>query len=60
MAELLPCPFCGSKPRIIQHEFWPAVKCSNTDCGVQQFTFKDLDRAIKLWNTRPTEVNEHE
>ena len=53
-AELLPCPFCGgqAKSKISQDEMWAIVECQNDHCAVKQFAYKNMDKAVKLWNTR--------
>lgn len=63
--EMLPCPFCGSNPKItfIGNEFTKKrkvnIKCSNVDCMVERTDaafrrgFKwCTETCIKSWNTR--------
>jgi hypothetical protein len=51
---LLPCPFCGSKgaARYSDGGLWGVARCTKNGCGVQQIAYKNLNRAIELWNTR--------
>lgn len=53
--ELLPCPFCGGKAKLIA-SIKPWVSCTNNDCPSKEMqVWKPGDqkkRAIKAWNTR--------
>lgn len=66
MAELKPCPFCGSDARVTldlgccgrpdTHNIW----CSNQECECEGEYWDDgnaemEERARKAWNTRPEE-----
>jgi len=58
--ELLPCPFCGALAEIHHDQssdysqHWAyCVQCTNREtCWIQGFTSKDVNCAIKHWNTR--------
>lgn len=54
--ELLPCPFCGTAPKIQSyadgvHEF---IQCDNVSCATKPETdgYSVLSMAITAWNTR--------
>lgn len=58
-AELLPCPFCGGKAKVVGHQCaedacTAYVEC--TDCGAKTDYFEDAytprPEAIAAWNTR--------
>ena len=61
MAELLPCPFCGSYAEIVRPstDFY-IIGCSNEDCPMWSgLGFISDKRAIEFWNTRtPKEMHE--
>ncbi len=52
--ELMPCPFCGGSPRLVQDGSW-YVKC---DCGVEGAYFYGDEntnaeqKAVQAWNHR--------
>lgn len=58
--ELLPCPFCGGKAKLIicRQSFEPfvMVRCENCDTNtkkiVQSVDYCATDEAVKLWNQR--------
>lgn len=54
MAELLPCPFCGSKAELVHpHEDMYIVGCSNEDCPIWcGLAFNMEEHAVKFWNAR--------
>lgn len=49
MSELKPCPFCGSKAKLMRVGAGRIVKCEG--CGVSTSFLAD-DAAQALWNTR--------
>ena len=57
LPKLLPCPFCGGKPTMIQFR---DIVCNNKNCTVHPLCVqlveegKDLNNSIEAWNTRPT------
>ena len=56
--KLKPCPFCGSKAKMILHmEFGNAyIQCLNTEeCGIRQEWFDSEKEAIEAWNRRVKE-----
>ena len=59
MAELKPCPFCGSIPfmcvnKYRHDQFTYSVKCSNSACDVIPLTYEcsEETQAISDWNKR--------
>lgn len=63
--ELLPCPFCGGKAKLIINiqffEQYVMVRCEN--CGaktkniIQSVDYCATDEAAKLWNQRMSRDN---
>lgn len=64
--KLKPCPFCGGEANIISHSVYRSFiyycSCSNQECHgfcswtfEYSFGFKDKEKAIIAWNTRPDE-----
>ena len=54
MAELKPCPFCGSEAEIvpINSNQWIAC-CTNEDCPIYYgLAFHTREKAKEWWNTR--------
>lgn len=61
-AELLPCPFCGSKAerKTLTHAYGHTmyyVQCSNEKCAINPTTvaYKTKGADIRAWNTRAKE-----
>ena len=56
--ELLPCPFCGEKARImslLRDDI--RIYCQNKNCHIQpMLTRGSEEEAIKAWNTRKGEI----
>lgn len=59
MAELKPCPFCGSIPFICVNKYRHdqltySVKCSNSACDIIPFTYEcsDETQVVSDWNKR--------
>lgn len=53
MAELKPCPFCGSPAELTGECDMVWVRCSNEDCWCQMVTrFDEPEEAIEEWNRR--------
>ena len=57
--DLLPCPFCGEPPRVVEDWDWEKsingylIACYNDDCGVEVYVFDyELDLAVATWNER--------
>ena len=63
--ELLPCPFCGGKAKLIinMQSFVPyaMVRCENcsakTKNVMQSVDYCAVDEAVKLWNLRMSRDN---
>ena len=69
--ELKPCPFCGSKAKLIQRPnglfeigcfdmMCQAWKCTDIECEDCNSGYDNEDDCIKLWNTRPIEDSKDE
>lgn len=56
MAELKPCPFCGSKAKTVMSRDgkWHGVKCGNYGCIGNDISpeYELPSRAIEAWNRR--------
>ena len=53
LAELKPCPFCGSPAELTGECDMVWVRCSNEDCWCQMVTrFDEPEEAIEEWNRR--------
>lgn len=52
--ELLPCPFCGSAPEVLENA--AAGISAYVRCGCQSHIFETRDLAIKNWNRRAPAV----
>lgn len=57
MTDLLPCPFCGSKPASAHNEEDPAdglfyVECFAPDCGFEGPSATSAEEADAKWNRR--------
>lgn len=51
--DLLPCPFCGRKPKSIVNIQMFAIGCSFSKCHVYPCVVKKTpEEAAKAWNTR--------
>ena len=53
--SLLPCPFCGSEPKIEQiGDEWLIVCTNRGECPASDdgLYLKDKQRTIDIWNTR--------
>lgn len=63
--ELLPCPFCGGKAKLIIDtqfsELYAMVRCENcsakTKNVMQSVDYCAVDEAVKLWNLRMSRDN---
>lgn len=60
--ELLPCPFCGGKAKlIINMQSFAMVRCENcsakTKNVMQSVDYCAVDEAVKLWNQRMSRDN---
>jgi hypothetical protein len=51
--ELLPCPFCGGTPVVIDDDCGWHVQCQNANCKVEVDTYHSGKHiAVRWWNTR--------
>ena len=59
MAELKPCPFCGSKGKIRECVGEWIVECENTSCPISYpigAFFETEEAAVEWWNRRADHV----
>ena len=54
-AELDPCPFCGSRPRMSKLEHIDKYYIFCPECGIEQGYTYSYTEAIEQWNTRKGE-----
>lgn len=56
--ELLPCPYCGSKPELVRlgtgDGFSYSIYCSDLSCHATNGKFGTHNDAIAAWNRRTT------
>ena len=52
--ELLPCPCCGGKPRIVKVKKYDAFQVVCSDCLIGTEVYPILEDAIRVWNRRPS------
>lgn len=54
--ELKPCPFCGGKPDIYEHEDFVFIRCQVCECGTPSISasikYCATECAADLWNRR--------
>lgn len=61
MADLKPCPFCGSAPELRTSHGWHAVGCSTfmkCPASIHALTHRSEADAVRAWNTRTPGVLE--
>jgi hypothetical protein len=56
MADLLPCPFCGSAPELIEaptgvEDTW-LVRCTGPHCQCKTLNHYGRDQSVFIWNKR--------
>ena len=53
MDELKPCPFCGSKAKLVGECDMVWARCTNDDCWAERINrFDEPEDAIEDWNQR--------
>lgn len=62
-SELMPCPFCGSKPMLMEPNeplFFGGyvVACQQPSCQAQGRLSGQKDKAIAAWNRRVSQPSE--
>jgi Lar family restriction alleviation protein len=51
--ELMPCPFCGSAPRVDEGmRGYPCILCGNCGASSDYASTDDVSEAVTAWNTR--------
>ena len=53
--NLLPCPFCGSEPKVSNDRTFRAlfaIGCQNEHCLQPETQWSDLESCVQLWNLR--------
>ena len=57
-SRLLPCPFCGGKPRLLPQKYGYSVDCQGLDCGgggcgaMMRIVTRYLQQVKFCWNSR--------
>lgn len=54
MAELKPCPWCGSEPRVLQYGNSGVISCMNHKCKMAPQTplKQNVAELVYIWNNR--------
>lgn len=50
--KLLPCPFCGGRPKIILHAACYIISCQDCPGSIIMGPYQTKEEAIKAWNRR--------
>ena len=51
--ELIPCPWCGKKPKLRRGAYW-WIRCDNSKCPISpetRYTYHSPEEAVKIWNS---------
>jgi Lar family restriction alleviation protein len=63
MAELLPCPFCGALPRIVENKMnmreilYGVLCCDSEHHTASVGYFYSIEAAIEAWNRRAGDID---
>ena len=62
--KLIPCPWCGKKPKLLNSYNWWWVRCRmpKSDCKVAPDTLlvRTPEEAVKIWNSIKIELSANE
>ena len=54
--KLLPCPFCGGRPKIILHASCYIISCQDCPGSIIMGPYQTKNEAVKAWNRRAEPV----